>query len=256
LTLVDGESGFLVQAPVEDVASEEQVSELLAALAGLEARTFVNDNPSGATQEMDSLGLDSPDFLITVSLVDRDEPLAIGLTGEADEAGYLYASADGQIFTVDTELPEILSRPAVSWQSLAWSGLKAFEVDSVMLTYGETASEFKRQSGEWRRDGEEIGYTAVGDFLDAMAAVRAERLIGSAEKPTEAESVPVVNLEVTATDRTEVLKLWQGDGGEYRASRDGRGYRLEVASEVARTFLEAATAVLEVESGVSDHESS
>ena len=256
LVLVDGESGFLVQAPVEDDANGEQVLELLTELAGLEARTFIDGNPSRATRDPKALGLDSPEYLLTVTLVDREEPLVIGLAGRTDEAGYLYASADGQIFTVDTKLPEILNRPAVSWQSLAWSGLRAFEVDAVMLTYGETASEFKRQSGEWRRDGEEISYTSVGDFLDAIAAVRAERLTGSIAKPTEAEPAPVVILEMTAARGTEVLKLWQGNGSEYLASRDGRGYRLDIAPEVAQTFLEAATAVLEVESEVPNHESS
>ena len=233
LLLVREDGHFVLEEPVRDVADEELVGELLTALTELQVEEFLDDEPVGS-----DLGLDPPGCEVAVTLEGRGEPLVVRFGAVGPDGELRFGEAEGQRFTVDTDLPSILDRPHRLFQSRDWTEIESFEIDFVGLSLDGTETELARVDGEWRRDGEVVSYSVARSLLDAITGLRAESVRAAGGDGAEAEDSGL-SLVVKAGDRQEALRLWSAADGAFLAAREGRGFVLEVSSETAEGVMEA-----------------
>ncbi len=180
--------GFWIESPLNDRADREAVDGLLSALTGLKATRFAE--VSAVPPEA---GLGTPTSVVEVVLSGQEAPWKLEI-GAPETAGSLsrWARAGGEAFTTDSDLPSRLEKEAAAWRSLAWSGLFSWEVEKAELRDATGTLTLERDGGDWKRNGEKMPYTPVGDFLAAIAEARAERLL---DAPPGGEAVLTVSLE-------------------------------------------------------------
>jgi hypothetical protein len=239
LVLVREDDHFVLEEPVRDAADEEAVGELLTALTGLEVEQFLDGELIGP-----DLGLDPPSYEMAVTFEGREEPLVVRL-GALEPGGELrFGEAEGQRFTVETDLPSILDRPYELFQSRDWTEIESFEIDAVQLTLEDVETGLVRADGEWRRDGEIVPYSVARGLLDAITGLRAESVMPTDDGGVEADASSL-SLVIEAGDRTEILRLWPSANAVSLAAREGRNYMLKVSSEKAEGVMAAVKTLRE-----------
>jgi hypothetical protein len=233
LVLAKRDDHFVLEKPFRDDADRGRVSELLTALEGLTVEEFLDDELSAL-----ALGLEPPAYEIAVALEDRDSPFVVRLGAETDNGEQRFAEAEGQVFRLETDLPAILDQESRLWQSLDWTDLEAYEVDSVLLTRNEMETELVRVDGEWQRS--------------SIVGVRGERVIERGAETGGNGARQSVSLLLRTADRVEVLTLRSAAEDASYADREGRLYLLEVDSETADAVLVAVDTVLNAATAASE----
>jgi hypothetical protein len=247
LVLAKRDDHFVLEKPFRDDADRGRVSELLTALEGLTVEEFLDDELSAL-----ALGLEPPAYEIAVALEDRDSPFVVRLGAETDNGEQRFAEAEGQVFRLETDLPAILDQESRLWQSLDWTDLEAYEVDSVLLTRNEMETELVRVDGEWQRDGQDVPYSVASEFLSSIVGVRGERVIERGAETGGNGARQSVSLLLRTADRVEVLTLRSAAEDASYADREGRLYLLEVDSETADAVLVAVDTVLNAATAASE----
>ncbi len=214
---------FRLASPIVDEVDEDEISELLDAITGLEIESFIDD-----PGDPDVYGLDEPTATVRVSVgTDKEIEIRLG-SAKPDDEDLLYASVDEVVFETDTDLAELAAEPAAGWQSRSWSRFEVFEIDRVRLTEGDNELHLERASGDWLRGGEKIAYTTASDVLYAVDGVEAESVVAAAEiLPAE----PLLELVLTIDEREERLTLYTEVAGLYPAARAGRDQLLMLTRE-------------------------
>ncbi|MGD2114348.1 MAG: DUF4340 domain-containing protein [Acidobacteriota bacterium] len=258
---------FRIEEPISDLADADRVDALLSELTGLRVERFVDDPSSevggaadpgqGPTSDpTSSLGLEPPRAVVEAGLSGGGSfrlelGAAVASDGAPTEDGPelgsrpVYARADGQIFTVSTDLPSMAARPAAEWRSPAWTALRGFQVESMEVTEAAAGGGFtlERDGSLWRRDGEEIPYAAVSDLLAAVTGAEGEV---AADEPPGAAGESLLTLRLTPREGEPVtLELFPGtgDGGGSLARSSERSTVIRLSAESGAEVLDAAAAV-------------
>jgi len=275
---------FWLEQPVADLADADRVDDLLAGLASLRVAKFVDDVSPDGTDGADEtegadLGLLSPRLSIEIALGEaaleetipgengaEQEPFRLELGAPAGEPApaaevdatdgkaaktTLYARADGQTFTVTTDLLAQGTVPAGQWRSPAWTGLRSFDIDGVDVEAPDGSFTLKRDGIDWQRDGETLPYGVVNGLLSAVTEARGEVVVGRA---ADGEPSPEpVTFHVTRKDGDPVTLTLQGEpsadgeGDETGAARLARSSERTVAvrlsGETVQGILDALAAV-------------
>lgn len=265
---------FYLAEPIEDLASADLVDRLLADIATLRARRFLDDDPRSDAE----LGLDPPRGTIEVTLEDGGTvrvELGAPVDGEArpSEAAprgdpeAVYARVDGQRFETATDLLGALDRPASEWRSPAWSAFRSFEVDRIdVVEPGEGDLALARSGVDWRRvsgsSDETIPYTAASDLLFALTEAEGE--LAQIEAPGE----PILTVRLRSVEDgekgggeggEETLVLYgeieaagDGDGAVHPARSSARSSTLLLPAADVAEVLEAIAAVRAAEPAPAD----
>ncbi len=232
------ESGtFWVESPLTDRADEDRMNTLLSELTGLRAEAFLDEpllNPS-------ELGLEPPQGVVEVVLAGEAEPfrLELGHTTGSDE-GIVYGRADSQLFEVKTRLSESLAAPAADWRSRSWTGLQVFKIEAASFEDAEGTLEVSRDSADWQRGEDRIGYTVVSDLLYPITEAKGERVLERGEAKAAGYDLETPSLRVTLStpDGEEELRLFPATHGFSAATSGGREAVLLLAEEHAGEILD------------------
>lgn len=223
-----GAEEFWLESPFEDLAGKSSIDELMAAFFDFKAKEFV-DAPTGTLSEM---GLEPAAARVEVEFVDREAPVVLELGAAVEEgADDRYARIEGRLVTVGNGLDEILARPASDWQSLDWTALEVYEVDSLRVEDDQGELLLERAGSDWKRNGVKISYSPVSDFLYALTGAAAERIVDRAQAAALGADLNTVSLRlyVQGDEAEESLALYDA-GASAVAGREGRSYLLSLAT--------------------------
>ncbi len=215
---------FRLVTPLDDEADDAEVSSLLTSLVDMEIDEFL-DEPGQAPE------LERPLASVRLSVEGRADPILVSIAGggtdveESSDSSRFAVRVDGRTFLAETDLALQLARPASDWQSPRWSARRSFEIDRVRVGKDGEELALERRDGNWFRDGEEVGYSAVDGFLRAVTEATGSPSNGtrdSVDQPFEAESgAPALEVTLEFGEDRERLRLFAAGGG-YLAERSGR----------------------------------
>jgi hypothetical protein len=211
--------GFGVERPYADAADPDTVDPLLTDLTSLRVETFL-DAPLAAEAER---GLAGGPGRLELALKGRTEPYVVELGAAVPDTERRYVRAGGQAFEAQTRLAEAVERAPEAWRSRRWTTFESWKVERLKLDDAAGSLELARREGDWRRDGEKVPYTEVGDLLYAITSARAERV----EPGGAATARPELTLVLADADGAEeTLTLHAASAGLVPARASGRDVTL------------------------------
>ncbi len=229
LRLEQREGRYHVVAPLEDLADQDRVDDLLTDVTGLTVEEFLD----AGGEETDA----APAVEIELALAGRQQPLLLRADAVAAADGRRRFDVEGERFTAAADWIGELEVAASAWRSRRWSELDSWEVDRLELARGGQVQTFERADGEWRRDGEPVEYAAVSDFL--AAALGARGALVETGDPAAAEAM--LRLTVGGGDgESEILTL----SPTGLAMREGRAARLALDQETVAAIEERLAELL------------
>ena len=232
---------FWIESPFEDWAGEDQVGDLLAAITGLRAESFVDDSASHEEQ----MGLVPPRGILVVEAGPSSlERIEIGAPVPASN-DRVYVRVAGQIIETSTDLSQALERAPERWRSLALTTLETYQIDRLIVEDGENGDLTLARSGaNWMRNGEEVSFTTVSDLLYAIVDARAvaAREIHPADGSELGESRIKISL-VSESSQESFTILGNGDDESVRVRVDGRSSELELERKTVFEIEEKISAV-------------
>jgi len=186
--------------PVRDLGDHDHLRGLISDLAAMRIDEFIDGRVDPA-----DLGLDVPEYEITVVRADGGEPLRLelGNTREGESGTEVVCRrGDGEFFWASETVRTRLSKAPVLWRSKKVMPFETWDVEGLGLSRGDDTVELEQVDGLWRfaEDQTEVDVSGVQDQLrkladleatdyDLMAPVTAE--MGRAEvrlKPTGDET--------------------------------------------------------------------
>lgn len=220
--------GFRIVEPIDDRADRSLVDALLAAIVGLEAEEFT-----------EGLYLAKAITTFLVALDDGSEwALDLGRPGQASVAG------EG-VLIEEPALQEAAERSAEDWRSRAWSPVDGYEVDAAVFVDAGGETRIEKVEGDWRRDGEPIGFSAATGPLYAMSAAEAE---GFLPLGSVSDLQPVLEVSLTSDGAPRELRLFErSDEDGCPATVDDRSVVLALPAEACDKVKNEVAALRQAE---------
>jgi len=159
--------------PVEDLGDRDHLRSLVSDLDSLRIEEFLDDPVNPA-----DLGLDVPEYEITLIRADGGEPLRLDLGSTREgKSGTEVACrrGDGEFFWASENVRTRLSKAPVLWRSKKVMPFETWDVEGLRLSRDGDAVEIEQIDGLWRfkEDSAEADYTAVQDRLRKLADLEA-----------------------------------------------------------------------------------
>lgn len=159
--------------PLEDLAGRDHLRNLVRDLDSLRIEEFLDDPVDPA-----DLGLDAPEYEITVIRADGGEPLRLDLGSTREgESGVEVACrrGDGEFFWASERVRTRLSKAPVLWRSKKVMPFETWDVEGLRLSRGGDAVELEEVDGLWQfvEDGAQANNPVVQDRLRMLANLEA-----------------------------------------------------------------------------------
>jgi len=159
--------------PVDDLGDRDHLQSLVRDLDSLRIEEFL-DGPV----DLGDLGLDAPEYEITVIRADGGEPLRLELGSTREgESGTEVACrrGDSEFFWSSEKVRTRLSKAPVLWRSKKVMPFETWDVEGLDISRGSDSVELEQVAGLWRfaQDAAEANYSAVQDRLTKLADLEA-----------------------------------------------------------------------------------
>ena len=159
--------------PLEDLAGRDHLRSLVGDLDSLRIEEFLDDPVDPA-----DLGLDVPEYEITVIRADGGEPLRLdlGSTREGENGDEVACRrGDLEFFWASERVRTRLSKAPVLWRSKKVMPYETWDVEGLRLSHGGDAVELEQVDGLWQfaQDGAEANNSVVQDRLGKLANLEA-----------------------------------------------------------------------------------
>jgi hypothetical protein len=257
LALARGESGWRLTRPVTDRAESAEVDKFLARVADLRIARFLEDAPADDTPA--EWGLDQPAQELSVRLEASPEAAITVLVGRPLPADpslrYARRSDERPLYAVSAAAIDSLALAAspTGLRARAWLDASREQVTKVQVERdgaswaiaktAPTTQAAGAQQAAWileGANGETLEASKVETFLDALAAVRAERFLdetGSEAAPYGFES-PAGTLTVWLEGRDQPERLVVGTAPDGTTLRYARFDSRQVTAELPGTVMD------------------
>ena len=181
--------------PIEDLAGGDHLGSLISDLASMRIGEFLDD-----VEDPSELGLDLPEYEITVIRTDGGAPLRLdlGVTRETDGGTEVACRrGDGEYFWASERVRTRLSKAPVLWRSKKVMPFEAWDAEELRVTTPDGSTNVVHDGNFWRfPDDTEANLTKVQERLRALADLEATdydlmapltRAMGTVEVVFEAE---------------------------------------------------------------------
>jgi len=177
------------------------------------------------------LGLDVPEYEITLIRTDGGEPLRLDLGSTREgESGTEVACrrGDGEFFWASEKVRTRLSKAPVLWRSKKVMSFETWDVEGLGLSRGGDGVELEQVDGLWQfvEDSAEADYTAIQDRLRKLADLEATDYDLMAPMTAEVGRVDVVlkAADDEAESRVVSFEFFEplAQGGRAMVRVDGR----------------------------------
>lgn len=247
LTLAKKNGIWWLDQPLTDLADREVVERLTGDLSSLRVTEFV---PRAQAGDLAALGLVPPVFRVTITDA-KGAKHVLDLGSTRSDGNSVYASRQGQVFTVGNALLEELSKEAVGFRERRLVRFERSEVTGVEARLGRSRHSFVRNQAGWSVGGRALIASAADDLLTAIADAESLGFLDDAEARGLGARSPESEFEVRRTSggpwrialyplRSELAATVSGRPGALRVAREAAG-RLTAAIEKAAAAPAAAT---------------
>lgn len=241
LALAKKNGVWWLEQPLTDLADRDVVERLAGDLSSLRVTEFV---PGSQAADLAALGLAPPVFRVTITDA-KGAKHVLDLGSTRSDGNSVYASRQGQVFTVGNALLEELSREAVSFRDKRLVRFERNEVTGVDARVGRTRHAFVRNQAGWSVDGRALIASAADDLLTAIADAESLAFLDESQEKAlgvrQPESEIVVRLAAGPPWkialyplRAELAGTVSGRPGAFTVSREAID-RLATAIEKAAT---------------------
>jgi len=166
-----GDSWRLLE-PLEDVADQDHMRNLLQDLNNIRIEEFLDGAPDQV-----ALGLDAPSYRITIVRSDGANPVRLDFGAINEENGSTRVACrrgEDEYFWVSDAAAIRLAKAPVRWRSATVHHFDTWDAEALTISTGDATVTLERSEGLWRSpDGGELDYTAVQDRLRALADLEA-----------------------------------------------------------------------------------
>jgi hypothetical protein len=237
-----GSAWWLIQ-PLVDLADADAASELVSNVSGLRLAEFV---PAGQRGDLATLGLSPPLFVVTLAdgKVGR-KTLEIGAT--RSDGTTVYARRTGQVFTLDSDVVEDISRETEAYRSVRLVSFERTEPTSISADFGEGRRyDFVKKDAGWSAGGRALLASAVADLETVILDLKSQAFLDTAESDRLAQGVATATRLVTIPQREPWVVRFYAQRGAGRATVRSRPGAFRVAddtiSRLEHAFQKAAAA--------------
>ena len=158
--------------PLEDMAGGDHLGSLISDLASMRITEFLDD-----VVDASELGLDLPEYEITIIRTDGEEPLRLdlGATREGDGGTEVACRrGDGEYFWASEWVRTRLSKAPVLWRSKKVMPFETWNAEELRVTTSESSTSLVQIDGFWLfADDTEANLTMVQERLRALADLEA-----------------------------------------------------------------------------------
>jgi len=158
--------------PLEDMAGGDHLGSLISDLASMRITEFLDD-----VVDASELGLDLPEYEITIIRTDGEKPLRLGLGATREGDGGTEVACrrgDGEYFWASERVRTRLSKAPVLWRSKKVMPFETWNAEELRVTTSESSTSLVRLDGFWRfADDAEANLTMVQERLRALADLEA-----------------------------------------------------------------------------------
>jgi hypothetical protein len=224
-----------IEQPISDLADRDVADRLAGDLSSLRVTEFV---PKAQAADLPSLGLSPPLFRVTVT-DSKGSKNALDLGSTRSDGNSVYASRQGQVFTVGNSTVEDLSKEATAFRDKRLVRFERGDVGGIETAIGPVRHSFARKQAGWSIDGRALLASAADDFMTVILDVESKSFLDDAAVQAHAER---------PADWTIDLKMARGPGwtvklfpfrGEFAATVSGRPGAFAVAKDAADRLREA-----------------
>jgi hypothetical protein len=206
-----------IEAPVSDLADRDMADRLAGDLASLRVTEFL---PKSAAGDLAALGLAPPTFLVTLTDA-KGAKSVLGIGSTRSDGNAVYASRQGQVFTVGNTIVEDLSKEVTVLRDRRLVGFERADVAGIDTAVGSTHHAFARKQAGWSVDGRTLLAGAADDLMTAILDVESKSILDDAA---------AAELAGRPADWTIDVRLATGPGWSVKL----RPFRGEIAATVSR----------------------
>ena len=211
--------------PLDDMADGDHLGTMVSELNSMRIVEFLDDDADPL-----ELGLDLPEYEITIVRVDGGMPLRLdlGVTRESDTGTEVACRrGDGEYFWASERVRTRLSKAPVLWRSAKVMPFETWDAEGIRITTPEGSTSLVHDGNFWRFDDEtEAKLTAVQDKLRSLAELEATDFDLMAPLTRQMGTVEVVFKAEDGESEAEVFTFSffapLSDGGKAMVQVSGR----------------------------------
>jgi len=166
------DDGWELLMPLRDLADEDHISGLISDLRAMRIQEFLGD-----ASDPTELGLDLPEYELTIIRSDGGEPLRLdlGATREGDSSTEVACRrGDDEYFWATGSVRTRLSKAPVLWRSKKVMPFETWEAEELRVTTPESSLSLVQDGSIWRfADESEADLPKVQERLRALATLEA-----------------------------------------------------------------------------------
>jgi len=161
-----------LQAPVDDLADEEQLNRLISGLNAVRILDFIDENPDPA-----AMGLEHPRYALSLSPADGSAAtrLAFGLKRTKDGVEQVACRrGDADYFWVGNSAENALGKAPVLWREARIFPFQSWDAQSLKITRDGKTFSIHREEGVWKSEsGREADAAKIEERLSAISDLKA-----------------------------------------------------------------------------------
>ncbi len=228
-------------SPIEDLADRDHLEALVSDLGALRIEEFLDDEVDPG-----ALGLDVPEYEITVVRSDGGEPLRLDLGATREGSGGTEVACrrgDGEYFWAPDRVRTRLSKAPVLWRSKKVADIDPWDVEGLRVSTGDDIGSAREGRLPWRfaGDGGEADQPRVSDRLTALSTLEATDYDLMAPMTAELGRAVVVLRAGVEDDEPEAITFTffapLSEGGRAMVRVSGRGTVMGVDPVTVKPIL-------------------
>ena len=207
--------------PVADLADPAETERLVGQLTSLRAREFVH----GAI-DRDAFGLNPPLFHVSVSDA-RGAVTAVDFGATRSDGNGIYAQRDRQVFIVDREIVDDLSREADTFRSQQLVAFNRSDVSALEGAFGKTTFALTQKDGGWSVGGRPVLAASVDDVESAILGLKSQGFVEEGEAKALGQPAATLTVKLKAGPPWIVTLYPSSGAAAARVSSRPGGFRVE-----------------------------
>ena len=160
--------------PISDLADPGEVDGLVAPLLKLRVKDFVH-----GAQDLPAIGLNPALFRVSITGA-KGAVTAVDFGATRSDGNTIYARRDGQVFTVEHDILDELSREAEAFRARVLVAFGRSDAVAVDAAFGKASYALEQKGGGWSSGGRPVLAAAADDALGAVLTLKSSDFVDEA----------------------------------------------------------------------------
>ncbi len=148
--------------PISDLADAPEVDRLAASLLRLRVKDFIH-----GAQDLAAIGLNPALFRVSITGA-KATVTAVDFGATRSDGNTIYARRDAQVFTLDRDILDELSREAEAFRARALFGFRRGDATGVEGAFGTSTYAIAQKDGGWSSGDRPVLAASADDVLGAL----------------------------------------------------------------------------------------